>query len=629
MDVSLGVYTLAIHQLPESLANKIAAGEVVERPASVVKELIENSIDANSTMIKIELTEAGLSEIKVTDNGDGMSESDCKKAFLRHATSKITYDTDLFHIKSLGFRGEALASIASVSKLTIKSSEGTKASTILVLEGGNIVEQSKGDARKGTEITVENLFYNTPARLKYMKSIHTELGHITDLTYRYALAQPNIRFDVFHNGKNIFTSSGSGNMLQVIGQIYGMQIARNMLPIQSSTTDFDIEGFIAKPEVTRSNRNFMTIIVNGRYIKSLALNYAIIRAFDTLLPRHRYPVVVLSITLDPILVDVNVHPTKLEVRFSKEKELVQAIEQAIQEKLRQLTLIPSITYESKEKKKVEQHTLTFNEDNEDVSTDQQTGNRMIEDREYVSAKNVNDKLYEPSTRTENMSDHPIDLVELEKKDTHAVGKDEKKSTLSKEESNIRVPILYPIGQYRGTYILAQNEDGFYMIDQHAAQERIKYEFFKEKLGKPESELQQLLFPLTFEFTKSEIVYIDNHKDKLETIGLFLEPFGGNTYAVRSYPTWFPEGMEEDIIRDMVTQIIQNEQVNIEKMREEVAILMSCKRSIKANHYLSEQEMITLLNDLQKTKDPFTCPHGRPVIIQFTNYEIEKMFKRIM
>ena len=266
---------MKIRQLPERLANKIAAGEVVERPASVVKELIENSIDANSKIIKIELKEAGLTQIKVTDNGEGMSKDDCKRAFLRHATSKITFDADLFHIHSLGFRGEALASIASVSKVTIKSSMGDEAGTKLFLDAGKIIEETKSDARKGTEITVDNLFFNTPARLKYLKTIHTELSHITDLIYRYALAHPEIRFEVIHNGKSIFRSPGSGNRLQVISGIYGMQVTKNMLAIKKETLDFKVDGFIARPEITRSNRNYITIIVNGRYIKSPALTQAI------------------------------------------------------------------------------------------------------------------------------------------------------------------------------------------------------------------------------------------------------------------------------------------------------------------------------------------------------------------
>ena len=603
---------MKIRQLPQNLANKIAAGEVVERPASVVKELIENSIDANSNNIKIELKEAGLAQIKVTDNGEGMSHEDCKRAFLRHATSKIQYDQDLFHIKSLGFRGEALASISSVSKLTIRTSLGKEAGTELHLEAGDIVKEAKCAARKGTEITVNELFYNTPARLKYMKTIHTELGHITDLINRYALAHPSIRFTVMHNGNNIFQSPGTGNVLQVISQIYGMQIARNMLHVESSSLDFEVEGFIAKPEITRSNRNFMTIIVNGRFIKSQSITHAIIRAYDTLLPIHRYPVVVLHIRLDPILVDVNVHPTKLEVRFSKEKELISLIEQMIRKQFKQTTLIPKMeTTTERQKIKTEQHTMEFNPVINQSVTNEETFPTVRE-------RGFQTEDIPPSVQVENnIPPFPIQSVENDELEERSANTTE------------RIPMMYPIGQLQGTYILAQNENGFYMIDQHAAQERIKYEFFKEKLGKPSTDIQQLLIPLTFDFTTNEILFIEKHKETLQNIGLFLEPFGGQTYAVRSHPSWFPKGLEDEIIRDIIEQVIQDEMIHIEKIREEVAILMSCKRSIKANHYLTEDDMIRLLEDLRKTNDPFTCPHGRPVIIHYTFYEIEKMFKRIM
>src|SRR5690625_1181821 len=350
------MYTLKILQLPDALANKIAAGEVIERPASVVKELIENSIDANSTWINVELEEAGLDHIKITDNGDGMDDEDCKRAFLRHATSKIKRDTDLFHIHTLGFRGEALASIAAVSKLMIKTSKGEEAGTCLYLEGGKLVSQTKSNARKGTEITVNHLFYNTPARLKYMKTLHTELGHITDLLNRLAFAHPHIRFEASHNGKPLFRTSGSGDVLQVISHVYGMNVARKMIPVSNKTLDFTIDGYVSKPELTRASRSFITTLINGRYIRSVPLNKAITRAYHTLLPIHRSPIVVLSIQMDPILVDVNVHPTKLEVRFSKEKELVAAIEEAIRSQFRQTPLIPSIETDKKQTPSI-QHTF--------------------------------------------------------------------------------------------------------------------------------------------------------------------------------------------------------------------------------------------------------------------------------
>lgn len=617
---------MAIRQLPETLANKIAAGEVVERPSSVVKELVENSIDANSTMIKIELIDAGLTEIKITDNGDGIAETDVKKAFLRHATSKIMYDEDLFHIRSLGFRGEALASIASVSKLTIKTSQGDEAATQISLEGGVVTEETKSDARKGTEIIVRQLFYNTPARLKYMKSIHTELGHITDLINRYALAQPHIRFEVRHNDNQVFMTNGSDNMLQVISQIYGMKVARHMVAIEAETNDFHIKGYIAKPELTRSSRNYVTTIVNGRYIRNQPLNYGIIRAYDTLLPRHRYPIVVLHITLDPVLIDVNVHPTKLEVRFSKEKELVSLVEEMIREQFRKETLIPNIQYPNRAKIQTEQHVIDFDSKEEtidgakpnDVPAYQAPTSSSFHRNEHGQKKptiqdTFVDELYET-----------VPPIEIKQAESELIDE-----TITNEETVERIPPLYPIGQYRGTYILAQNENGFYMIDQHAAQERIKYELFKEALSKPILEMQQLLMPLVFDFSTDEILFIKHHQDTLEAVGLYLEAFGEKQFAVRSYPNWFPEAEVENIIRDMVEQIIQTGDIRIQEIREEVAILMSCKRSIKANHHLNEPEMIRLLDDLRQTTDPFTCPHGRPVIIHFTNYEVEKMFKRIM
>src|SRR5699024_3399157 len=410
------------------------------------------------------------------------------------------------------------------------------------------------------------------------------------------------------------------NLLQVISEIYGMQVARNMYKVEAESLDFHVSGFIAKPEVTRSNRNFMTTIVNGRYIKSQALNFAITRAYDTLLPIHRYPVVVLHIELDPILVDVNVHPTKLEVRFSKEKELVQLIETLIRDTFKSKTLIPQIDQLPKrEKLKTEQASITLvmpsqNDENEIAVTlqqlDEEQGNRSFDVNIHQVEETIPPLIDDEGT--ENYLDDDIMQEQTE--------------NVRNEE---RIPMMYPIGQLQGTYILAQNENGLYMIDQHAAQERIKYEFFKKKLGNPINEWQQLLMTLTFEYTTNEILILDKHKQLFEDVGLYLEPFGGQTYAVRSYPNWFPAGEEEAIIRYMVEQVIKDGTINVEKIREELAILMSCKRSIKANHYLNTDEMTRLLEDLRMMEDPFTCPHGRPVIIHYTYYEIEKMFKRIM
>ncbi|GAA0444926.1 DNA mismatch repair endonuclease MutL [Lentibacillus halophilus] len=617
---------MEIFQMPDALSNKIAAGEVVERPASVVKELIENSIDADSTFIAVELTEAGLEKVKVTDNGNGMTEEDAEKAFLRHATSKIKNETDLFRVNTLGFRGEALASIAAVSRLTVKTSQGDNAGTYLQFEGGTIKERSKSDARKGTEIVVENLFFNTPARLKYMKTIHTELGHVTDLLNRLAISHPDIRFELRHNGKSLFKTTGSGDLLQVIGHIYGMGTARKMLPIQHETLDFSIKGYITKPETTRASRNYISTIINGRYIKSMQLSQAILRGYHTLLPVGRFPITVLAIEMDPILMDVNVHPTKLEARFSKDQELVAAIEEMIRSTFRRTSLIPEM-----EQKKSEPSTVTVQNAmplDEPVSkhSSNETHEQVNEPRPALTSEEP--LLHEEPESVAISGETPDDTSNGD--NVGAVKRTTAEHDMDPENGkNESMPVIYPIGQLHGTYILAQNENGFYMIDQHAAQERIKFEQFRKHLGQTPNEVQELLIPLTFDFSKQEAMFIEQHKDELASVGLFLEPFGQQSYIIRSLPVWFPDGLEEDIIRGMIEQMIQRETINIEAIREDAAALMSCKRSIKANHYLNQEDMTRLLNDLRQANDPFTCPHGRPVIIHFSSYELEKMFKRVM
>ncbi len=603
-----GLYTMSIIQLPDALANKIAAGEVVERPASVVKELIENSIDASSTWIKIEVREAGIEQIKITDNGNGMDKEDCKRAFLRHATSKIKYDEDLFHIQTLGFRGEALASIAAVSRLTLQSATGEGAGTKVYVEGSQIQNVEKSNARKGTEIIVNALFYNTPARLKYMRTIHTELGHIVDVVNRAALAHPEIRFELTHNNKQLMQTAGTNNVQQVIASIYGMKVAREMIPIKGSTSDFELSGWIGLPILTRSSRSFISTIVNGRYIRSIPLAKAISKAYHTLLPIHTHPIVVLAIQMDPILVDVNVHPTKLEVRFSKEKELYHFIESTIRSHLRNATLIPAVKKEQPAPS--EQQSIQF---------DEPSGEHK---RPLFRA----DQAWEPPPQ--KSYEDTVHEVPLEQAAQVVPKVDDHEPIQSSDEASKEIPHMYPVGQVQGTYIIAQNETGMYMIDQHAAQERIKYEQYREQLAEPVKELQQLLIPLTFEWSMKETIFIQQSKEQLEEVGLFFEQFGQQTFIIRSYPTWFP-GNVEHVIRDMVEEIMRESKVDIQKMREDAAILMACKHSIKANHYLSHEDMQKLIDTLRMTTDPYTCPHGRPVIVHFSTTDIEKMFKRIM
>ncbi|WP_216827906.1 DNA mismatch repair endonuclease MutL [Alkalihalobacterium elongatum] len=614
-----------IVKLDEQLSNKIAAGEVVERPASIVKELVENAIDAKSTQIVIEVEEGGLSKIRILDNGDGILPEDVETAFYRHATSKIKTDKDLFHIMTLGFRGEALPSIASVSYLELNTSTGTGVGTSIKLEGGKIVSKQAANSRKGTEVTITNLFYNTPARLKYLKTVHTELGNISDIVNRIALAHPDISFQLFHNGKQMLQTNGNGSQLQVLHSIYGSTVAKQMLPIEAETIDFKVTGFIVKPEVTRASRQYMSTFINGRYIKNYSLARAIQEGYHTLLPIGRYPIVVLNISMDPLLIDVNVHPSKLEVRLSKEEELTKLVKEGIQSVFKKTQLIPEVVREKKEKPKSEQ--ISFNLTHEEP--------KPIVFR-ATTPKNDEKKAPEP---TEKADQHPTndaivkDVIVL-KESLEQCEKsvlEEEIDVISVEEvrKTDRVPTLYPIGQMHGTYILAQNEQGLYIIDQHAAQERIKYEYFKEKVGQVTAELQELLVPITLECTHSEFILLNEFTEELKQVGLFLEPFGTQTYIIRSYPTWLPKGQEDETLREMIDEILSKKKIDIKKLREEAAILMSCKAAIKANRHLRTDEQFALLESLRKCIDPFTCPHGRPILIHYSTYEMEKMFKRIM
>lgn len=605
-----------IRKLDDALANKIAAGEVVERPASVVKELVENAIDAHSTIIEVELEEAGLAKIRVVDNGDGLEEEDCFLAFERHATSKIKDESDLFRIRTLGFRGEALPSIASVSHLELKSSTGEGPGTLVVLKGGELVQHGRTSSRKGTDITVSHLFFNTPARLKYMKTIHTELGHIVDVMNRLALAHPHISFRLTHNGKQLFYTNGNGDVRQVLAAVYGFDAAKKMVAIHAETIDFTIDGYVALPEVTRASRNYMTTIVNGRYVKNYSLYKAIEEGYHTLLPIGRHPIAFLNIVMDPLLVDVNVHPAKLEVRFSKEGELNEIVQQAIRQAFQKKTLIPEVTAPRVEKTKAEQQTFSFEHIVKESNTMSPRVTEIYRDQEKKTEERI--VLEKSDERVRDQDVKPLD-VESVVPSEHVTG----------EMDQERIPPLYPIGQMHGTYILAQNENGLYIIDQHAAQERIKYEYFREKLAMITNELQPLLIPLTFTYSSSEYLLIDSHRDQLAACGVFLEPFGHNSFIVRSHPQWFPKGEEATIIEEMIKQVLVMKKVDIKQLREKAAIMMSCKQSIKANQFLRNDEIFALLESLRKTSDPFTCPHGRPIMIHFSTYELEKMFKRVM
>ena len=645
-----------IQIMDEWLSNKIAAGEVVERPASVVKELVENAIDAGSTSIEVFLEEAGLSYIQVIDNGSGMDEEDARKSFARHATSKIEKEQDLFRIRTLGFRGEALASIASVSKLTIRTSNG-ESGLELYLEGGHIREEKPAPLRQGTDIKVAQLFFNTPARLKYLKTVQTELSHTIDFLNRIALGYPSIAIKLVHNGQTLLHTNGRGQVQQVLGAVYGNHNAQKMIAFSGENNDYKVHGFATKPEITRASKNYISLFVNGRWVKHFLVQKAIVDAYHTYLPIERFPIVVLYIEVDPQLTDVNVHPAKHQVRLSKEPELLGLIEKAINDAIRATARVPLA--EKKEKlPKVPSEQLNMWKQSEQPQLNEQKlaaltqrlteqqpmPNRIV--REPISTMPIPEQTYTPAleqqvedfvvtTKHERLYHTVVDDVAIENSSVQAEVQEEQPDRFIEEpeqfvEQKEKFPQLEVVGQIHGTYIVAQMEDGFYLIDQHAAQERIKYEYYREKVGDVNpNERQTLLLPLTFHYAADEALKLMEHKHALEEVGVFIEEFGQSSFVVREYPTWFPNGEEQEIIEDLIEQVLKSRKADIKKLREDAAIMMSCKKSIKANHYLTKEQMERLLHDLREADNPFTCPHGRPVLIHFSSYEVEKMFKRVM
>ncbi|HSO59317.1 MAG TPA: DNA mismatch repair endonuclease MutL, partial [Paenisporosarcina sp.] len=532
-------------------------------------------------------------------------EEDAILSFSRHATSKIANEHDLFRIRTLGFRGEALASIASVSKVALWTSDGSTTGTSIEIEGSHVKKQQAGALRKGTDIKVSQLFFNTPARLKYMKTIQTELGHIIDLINRLALCYPSIAFKLSHGEQVLLHTNGRGDLQQVIAAIYGMAIAKKMIPFEGESSDYRIHGYASLPEITRASKNYLTLFVNGRWVKHYSVQQSIVNAYHTFLPIERYPLVILNIVGDPYLTDVNVHPSKQHIRLSKEKELQQLVEETIRSTIRSVMRAPEIA--EKPKKAV-------------VSSEQM---------DLWKSKSVQPTYTENRPmHTFNKPPEPLMVKESdEHQEPHVSLPIENMQAVSSKEP---FPELDIVGQIHGTYIVAQSVDGFYLIDQHAAQERIKYEFFRDKVGEVEAgERQSLLIPLSMHYSADEALRLKEYTDQLEEVGVSLEEFGPTTFIVRDHPVWFPKGFEEEIVKELVEQVLTGRKADVKKLREDAAIMMSCKRSIKANHYLTKDDMTKLLFDLRQAEHPFTCPHGRPVIVHFSTYEIEKMFKRVM
>ena len=584
--------------MDEVLANKIAAGEVVEKTMNVVKELVENSIDAESTEISVKLIDSGVKEIEVKDNGIGMDEEDAKMAFLRHATSKLKNLDDLFYIESLGFRGEALPSIASVSNVRLKTSNG-EVGTLITLEGGKNLKVERADLQKGTTITVSDLFYNTPVRLKYLKNLYVELAHIVDYMNKMALSYPNIKFSLTNNDKVLLSTDGNGDLLKVIYEIYGVDITKKMIPIEGENDDYYLHGYISYPEVTKGNRNSITTLVNGRVIKNNELNKCIIDCYHTYIHKDRYPVIILNIDVDPILIDINIHPTKMDIKFSKMDTLKELIIELITKRLEEITLIPEVSVR----------------DNYSISEVR---------KQIINKEEVEDKK-DKSTYEEIKLDFEVqeEKVEYDNKIKEELPFEVDEKEIKKTP---RIKKMIPRGVVLMTYIVAENEDGMYLIDQHAAAERINYEKIMKEMKENKKKVD-LLVPIRIELKKDELIILKTRFDILEQEGFEVEEFGNNSIIIRTHPNWIPENREEDTIRKMIDIIIDKNEFNYDDFIWRLAATTACRMSVMANTYISEEDQEWILENIRYCENPFTCPHGRPTIITYTRYELEKLFKR--
>ena len=721
-----------INILSAELSNKIAAGEVVERPSSVVKELVENSIDAGSTNIKVIIKEFGIQQIRIIDNGSGITNDDLARAFLRHATSKISADYDLFHIETLGFRGEALASISSVSKVTIKSCAGEAQGKMLVLEGGKVVSEEYYAPIKGTDLSVENLFYNTPARLKYLRNPHTEQANITNIIHKFALSYPNVSFELHVDGKITFKTYGDGDVHKILSKIYNMSVAKNMIEFSGANDDYKVFGYISVPEETRASKNYINIFINGRYIKNYGIQNAIIDAYGTLLMINRYPLCIINIAMDPILLDVNVHPTKQEVRLSKEAELIRLIKEVIAERLSNYTYIPqgmNNVLTKKEKAKIEKINFLDELDNkfgdvedEDISSTEQrevadniqdensfseeskelgikteddssfSGNQeeiashVIHEDEFLFGGDLltnsneektpvqtKENTFNQRSKTQRIksdlpdlsySSHPRDnrnkfgdkptkkeienFMNFSKKEDNTnydnrteevvsnVVKDDSHfneikdvKIVQDDDTKVRtLPDLKVLAQIFKTYILSEADNKLFLIDQHAAAERYNYEKLQREFIERKNYKKQMLIPLMFDFSVEEAAEVRNNLEKFEELGIVFEEFGDNSYVVREFPGWIEED-EEQMIKIIVEKVLRNNNITFNELRNDAIAMASCKMSIKANQVLTDVEMNKVISDLYECKNPFTCPHGRPIITKMEKKDLEKMFKRIV
>ncbi|WP_083779187.1 DNA mismatch repair endonuclease MutL [Thermincola potens] len=621
--------------LDDFTANKIAAGEVVERPASVIKELVENALDAGSSKIEIQISRGGLDKITVIDNGEGMDREDARLAFHRHATSKIRNDADLDAIATLGFRGEALPSIAAVSTVEVRTRPHNEVcGARLIVEGGKIVKDEDIGCPAGTTITVSNLFANVPARLKNIKSVSLEAGHISDVVSKLAVAYPEVSFSLQHDNRFLFKTSGNGDMLDIIASLYGTETARALLPINAERDGIGINGYIARPSVTRSTRNHQTFIVNRRIVKSRPLSQALEQGYHSLIMTGRYPVAFLNIHLPYNLIDPNVHPAKMEVRLFVLDKISDLLSSAVKVALSSNTLIPETKIPVEKPSGIQnrnqaQYVQQFLDVDEGHYHGKQAECSLVKEGSPVLAelpdRSIADEPQdEPQKEPQKEpQDIPLNmLLDLPRR----ISLDTPYNYFPKDKV---IAGLRPIGQIDCTYIVAQGrEAGLYLIDQHAAHERILYE---KNMQVPTTNYSQLLaIPQHIELTHLEAQVLITNILEFQAIGFVIEHFGGDSFLLRGVPGGFPPGKEKKIFLDLLDYFFSNQhKLTNKELREDLIIMMSCKAAIKAGDRLLQGQMEKLLADLSNTELPYTCPHGRPTVIHISGYELEKMFKRVL
>lgn len=667
-----------IHQLDEHLRNMIAAGEVVERPAGVVKELVENAVDAKATRIEVQITQGGIDSIVIIDDGIGMDAEDAKLAFERHATSKLKEEADLWNIHTMGFRGEALPSIAAVSQVTLKTNNGTEATEVMINFGEKQAARATA-APQGTMIEVRNLFQKTPARFKHLKSPQYEFSLILDMIQKFALAHPEIAFYLSHDGKTAFQSKGNDRLQEVMMQIYGRDVAKGAIAIDASDYDYHISGFAAQPQHHRATKYYMTLFVNQRMIRSYHLQKAIIDAFHAYMPKDRYPIAVLNIEMDTQLVDVNVHPSKWEIRLSKEKQLEKLLYQAIDAALkRKLQIVQADLPKPKEKKpEITELEFTYARDPQLTKLHQEVNEGFTNPKELppLDFAEISAKMKEPITQkmpkapvvemkkqTEaEVEDQPITYPQYSRSNMKKVEYSEKKEAISLDENVISqseskvsdqetevktaqapketmkqegakpqnecLPSMQVIGQFHQSYILAQGEAGLYIIDQHAAQERYHFEVIKQQILSGNNDTQPMLIPISLEVDSRVKVRLNELNEAMSVLGIQLEEFGNNALILRDLPTWMQQLNEEAFLQDLIDQWLKDEDIDESKLRHLAIATMACHSSIRFHRSLTHAEMQQVIDDLGKCEQPFHCPHGRPTFICITDEQLTKQFLR--